>query len=411
MDKQTFEKICSRIDSYTDYVIELQKKLISTPAIGPESGGDGELDKSKILEPIINSLYDKVEIIKAPDNRVSCGYRPNIIATKEGNSANKTIWLMSHMDVVPAGDESMWETPPFEAVVKDGKIYGRGSEDNNQGIISTILAMKALSEKNITPTFKIGGLFVADEEVSDAFGAAYIMKHHHQIFDKNDLIIVPDIGNAKGDEIEIAEKTSIWIKVITKGKQAHGGYPYKGINAYKAAAHLICKMENLSNKYSEQDSIYDPPMNTFEPTMKLSNVPNINTIPGEDVTCFDCRLLPTIKYEDFIKTIESYFKEIENEFKVKITYEIPDKSIAAPPTPIDSPTVTALTKAIKTVHNVQAKPVGSGAGTVAGNFRKRGLHTAVYSKMANTYHEPNEHCPIENILGDAKVWAHVFLQE
>lgn len=410
MDKQAFESVARKIEGYKDEIIELQKKLIATPAIGPEGGGDGELEKSELLEPLLREIFDEVEVIKAPDERVSCGYRPNIIAKMNGKSDDKTVWIMAHMDVVPAGDKSAWETPPFEAVVKGGKIYGRGSEDNHQGIVSAFCAAKALKEENIAPSHTMGLLCVADEEFGNSYGISYLLKHRRNLFKPNDLIIVPDAGCPDGSEIEIAEKSVAWLRVKTLGKQSHGAYPSKGINAHRAAAHLVCKMDELYQRYPERDDLFDPPTSTFEPTMKEANVPNINTIPGEDVTCFDCRLLPSADYDGFIKTIEGYFKEIEEKFNVKISYEMPHSSRAPKPTPADSPLVSLLSNAIKDVYKVGPKPVGIGGETVATWLRMEGLHAAVYSRLDSSQHEPNEYCPIEYVIGDAKIWAHVLMQ-
>jgi len=56
---------------------------------------------------------------------------------------------MAHIDVVPEGDLYLWDTNPWEAVVKDGKIYGRGTEDNQQGLVSSVFTLRAFIEGNI----------------------------------------------------------------------------------------------------------------------------------------------------------------------------------------------------------------------------------------------------------------------
>jgi succinyl-diaminopimelate desuccinylase len=72
--------------------------------------------------------------------------------------------------------------------------------------------------------------------------------------------------------------------------------------------------------------------------------------------------------------------------------------------------VKALTEAIQTVYNIKAFAGGVGAGTVASYIRKKEYPVAVWSKTHQTAHQPNENCPIDNIMGDAKVFAHLFLQ-
>ena len=82
----------------------------------------------------------------------------------------------------------------------------------------------------------------------------------------------------------------------------------------------------------------------------------------------------------------------------------------ARPTPADAPVVTALQGAIEKVYHLRALPGGVGAGTVATYLRKRDYPVAVWSKTNMNAHQPDENCPIDNMIGNAKVFAHLFLQ-
>ena len=410
MDKGLFERVSKRIEDYKDEMIELQRKLVRTPAIAPESGGVGELEKSKIIETMAKGLFDEVETFRAPDDSVSCGYRPNIAAKIKGKDNERTIWIMSHMDVVPAGDEKKWTTNPFELTIKDGCLYGRGVEDNHLGIVSSIFAAKALKEEGVTPTFNMGTLFVSEEETGSKYGARYLLDKHPNIFGPADLIIIPDYGNKEGSIIEVAEKSILWLKVITQGKQAHASHPERGVNAHRAAAHLICKMDQLYKKYSTENSVYEPPINTFEATMKEKNISNFNAVPGEDITCFDCRMIPPLTIDEVLSVVKGYAREIEEEFKVKIDFEIPFRSDAANPTPADSQIVRLIENAAKEIFNVKIKPIGIGGQTVATWFRNKGFHVAVYSRTLSNEHEPDERCPISYMTDNTKLLAHVLMQ-
>ena len=103
----------------------------------------------------------------------------------------------------------------------------------------------------------------------------------------------------------MAEKSILWIKCETQGKQTHGSTPEKGKNAHKAAAHFIVKMNELYKVYDKNDPLYDPPISTFEPTKKENNVDNINTIPGSDTVYFDCRILPDYSIEEIKGTVRN----------------------------------------------------------------------------------------------------------
>ncbi|MBN2029013.1 M20 family metallo-hydrolase [bacterium] len=404
--------LSNTIESYREQIIQMQTELTSIPALAPDNGGDGETKKAEYIKNILNKLrFDSLEEVNAPDQRVSSGCRPNLIAKIKGKSNKKTIWIMSHMDVVPPGDLSQWETDPYQVIEKEGRLYGRGTEDNQQGIVSSILAVKALQDTNIQPSFDVGLVLVSDEETGSRYGIDYVLKERTDIFSVDDYIIIPDAGNNQGTMIEVAEKSILWIECETLGKQTHGSTPEKGANAHSAAAHLIVKMRELYTIYNDKNILFDPPISTFEPTKKESNVDNINTIPGRDICYFDCRILPNHAVEEIQNTIRIWADAIEKEFNVKINLSYPQLIKAPTPTLPDTPAAIALQKAIRKVMRRSAKTVGIGGGTVAAFFRKAGLPAVCWSTIDDTLHAPNEYCRIENVMNDTRVFAHIFLQD
>lgn len=407
----TFDKIANRIDSFRDEMIDMQVKLCALPAIAPESGGEGEGKKAEVLIDLLKEIgFSNINVIKAPDLNVSSGYRPNILSVYKGKKSTKTIWVMTHMDIVPPGEMSLWQGNPFKAWIEHGKIYGRGVEDNQQDMAASLFAVKAFRMEEIMPHYDVGIALVADEETGSKKGIEYVLQNS-TAFRKQDLIIVPDTGNKDGTMIEVSEKSILWLKFTTIGKQAHGSTPEKGINSFKANSYLVTELDKLYQKFGYKDPLFDPPLSTFEPTKKESNVPNINTIPGEDIFYMDCRILPEYSIGEIKKNIEDITHKIENDFKVKITVEEEQKAPAAPPTSPEAPVVKALQKAIKDIYEVEAKPIGIGGGTVAAFFRNANYEAACWSKSDETAHQPNEYCIIDNMIGNAKVFAHIFLQD
>jgi succinyl-diaminopimelate desuccinylase len=407
----SFDKISQRIDSFRDDMINLQVKLAAVPAIAPASGGEGEEKKAAVLVKFLQENgFQDIEVIKAPDLDAPSGSRPNVLAYFRGKSSAKTIWIMTHTDVVPPGELSLWSGHPFKPWVEAGKIYGRGVEDNQQDMVASIYAVKAFQAEGIKPNFDIGLALVADEETGSEKGIGYVL-HHSKAFRHKDTIIVPDAGNEDGTLIEVAEKSILWLKFKTLGKQAHGSMPEKGINSFKAASFLVTELNNLYQEFPIKDPLFDPPISTFEPTKKEANVPNINTIPGEDIFYMDSRILPNYKVEEVEAKIKELSAGIEARFKVIITIEERQKAPAAPPTSAKAFVVTALEKAVKQVYGKDGKAMGIGGGTVAALFRRAGFEAACWSRIDETAHQPNEYCIIDNMVGDAKVFAHIFLQE
>ena len=406
-----FTRLAKRIDSFRDEMVNMQIRLCALPSISPSSGGEGEVQKARYLTDFLKQTpFDDIELIQAPDLEAPAGYRPNILAFVNGHRSARTIWIMTHMDVVPPGELAQWRGDPFKAWVEAGKIYGRGVEDNQQDMVASLFAVKALRAEKIIPSFNIGIALVSDEETGSLKGIDYVLKHS-QAFKKEDLIIVPDSGNEDGTQIEVAEKGLLWLKVKTVGRQAHASTPEKGVNSFKAASFLITELDSLHRTFGDPDPLFEPAISTFEPTKKEANVPNINTIPGEDVFYLDTRLLPKYTLEAVEARIQKLARKMEKRFGVTITFEVQQRAPAAPPTSARASVVTAIRRAVKDVYGARAKARGIGGGTVAAVFRRAGYEAAVWSKIDETAHQPNEYCHIDNLVGDAKVFAHVFLQE
>lgn len=402
-------ELMAKIESLESQMTETLGEMISYPAISPLDGGVGEYHKVQyILKKVKELGFTDVTVLTSPDPQADGGGRPNVIVRFPGRSA-KRLWIVAHTDVVPEGERSMWHTDPFKAVVKDGCIYGRGVSDNGEEVISSLYALTALKDLGLTPEYEVCLAFVADEELGSKHGIRFLIGK--DIFKKDDLVVVPDMGCEEADLIEIAEKSICWIEFTLEGKQVHASMPDMGINACRAAnAFSFSLDEALHDAFPERDDLFQPPFSTFEPTKRRANVPNINTAPGVEVFCFDCRVLPSVPLEDVIKVVDAEIKKAEKKYGVKITYRFPQYGQAPAPTAADAPVVTALLDAVKQVFpNITPKSVGVGGGTCAAYFRKEGIPAAVWGQESDCAHMPNEYTKLEHLVNEAKVFALLML--
>jgi succinyl-diaminopimelate desuccinylase len=390
----------SKVEELSDHGVKLLSELIEIPAISPDSGGKGELAKAeKIMEYLDGFDVERVDV---EDERALGGVRPNIIAKIKGYR-KRTIWIVSHMDVVPEGDEKLWTTPPFKAVIRDGKIYGRGSEDNGQSLVASLIAGRAILELNYQPEYTFGLVFVSDEETGSKYGIQDLLKR--KIFKKDDLIVVPDGGTPAGNMVEIAEKSILWMRFSVFGKQTHASTPEKGLNASRLAMNFLIRIDEVLNKkFNAENNLFSPPRSTFEPTKREKNVDNVNTIPGLDISYMDCRIIPEYNPDDVVSLVEEEKEKFEKESGARIEVEVVQKE-SSPPTDENSEVVRVLKKALELARGVKAGVYGMGGNTCGAFFRKAGFQTAVWSTVDNTAHQPNEYCRIDNLIADAKVFA------
>lgn len=408
------QSLLKMVEEYREEMVNFLKEIVRVPAICPDYGGSGELSKAKKIMKLVEGWgFDRIIEIYSEDNRAEGKVRPNI-AFLYGNN-EKRVWLISHMDVVQPGDLSKWTvTPPFEPIVKDGKVYGRGTEDNGQSLVSSLFAAKALIESKIDLKRSLGILLVSDEECGSNYGLEYVTKTAPDLIRSSDLVVVPDGGKSDGLFIEVAEKSILWLKFVVVGKQVHASTPNKGFNAHRVGVQLASNLDRiLKNKYYLQDPLFDPPESTFELTMGHSSSNSPNIIPGKYEFILDSRILPSYQIDEVLQTVRNIIKYIEeiNEQDVggekypKIQIDVLQRSEAPPPTPLNSEVVEVLKKSIITVRGAEPKIGGIGGGTVAAILRKKGIPAAVWSTIEETAHQPNEYAVVENMVTDAKVFS------
>jgi len=396
------------IDNSRQDMIQFMVDMLKIKAVNPDGGGRGEYERALFVQKWLETLGAKVSRYDFADSRVPEGVRVNLTTIIDGKDRSKTLWFAAHLDTVPEGARDLWSTDPYNPVVKDGKIFGRGSEDNGQAVVSTLFALKALKTLNAKPTVNLGFAFVSDEESGSKYGVIPMIEKN--IFKPQDMAIVPDTGSTDGNEIEVAEKSILWLKITTKGKQVHGALPYKGLNAHRIGMKFALQIDELLHtKYSGADQLFDPPTSTFEPTKHELNVDNINTIPGVDVQYFDCRILTLYPLKEVMKDIESVKTKMEKDTGARIELAPIQFEENVAPTSVNCEVVQKLRNALKELRGIEGKPIGIGGGTVGLYFRRKGLNTAVWSTLDDMAHQPNEYCKIDNFVNDTKVFVHVAL--
>jgi succinyl-diaminopimelate desuccinylase len=413
MEGGSNEELHSAIEALEDEMVGFLSDLIAHPSMAPSSGGTGEWDRVEMIGRRAREmgLHD-IERHDVPDGSVPSGMRPNLVVwLRRGDgrpSGDPRLLVVVHTDVVPPGTLGDWTGDPFVARVEEGKVYGRGAEDNGQALTAALFAAKALQDLGVQPAQDVGIVMVADEEVENERGIRHLVKEG--FFREDDLVLVPDHGEPDGRLVDVSEKAIAWVRVTTKGRQCHPSMPTKGINAHRAAMRFGTAVdEALHARFGREDGLFDHPFCSFEPTKREANVQNVNMVPGEDVLYFDCRLLPQYQLADVLTEMRSVADRVEADTGAAIALEPVLMDEAAPPTPVDAPIVQRLMRAVDAVYGNQPYAGGIGGGTCAAVLRHAGLHTAVWETVANTAHAPDEYAVINNMVGDCKVLATLFV--
>ncbi len=405
---QAEKELMQRLSDFRQEMVDSLVEISRIPAVNPAMEGEGEYARAQWVCRKLEEWGIEYVCHDVPDDRVKEGVRPNIqVRFPAREETDKTLWFIAHLDTVSAGDISLWETDPFDPVVKDGKIYGLGCEDNTQAVIEGLYLARILQESGFRAKKAISFLFVSDEETGSQYGLHALIEKG--LFSAQDEALVPDGGCPDGSFVEVAEKSQVWLRITTNGKQGHAAMPHLALNACSAGMHLAVEIEDsLKEKFSVQDPLFEPPGSTFELTQKFSNVASPNVLPGQDVFTLDMRILPCYTVETVMEHIDTIISKYEQNLPgLRIEKEFVTCVKAPPPTPTDADVVVHLMSALKQL-GIPARTGGIGGGTCAAILREQNIPAVVWSHVDDLCHQPNEYAVAENLYKDAQVFLTTF---
>jgi acetylornithine deacetylase len=161
---------------------------------------------------------------------VSYAGRDNVAALHTPRSGGgRSLCLQAHLDVVPEGAAELWTAPPFEPVTRDGRMYGRGAGDMKAGLVSNIIAFRALALAGLAPAGQVQLQAVVEEECTGNGALATMLA-----MPKADAVIIPEPGPGM-PALYTAEVGVVWAWVTVMGRPAHVREKQAGLNAIEAA--------------------------------------------------------------------------------------------------------------------------------------------------------------------------------
>lgn len=399
------DEILRTIDSSRDSIVNDMCSMIRIPAIGPFNGGIGEVERADFIQSILEGEFDSVERYDREDDQFPGVIRPNLVVRKHGKEKG-TVWIISHLDTVLPGNLDEWDSPPYEPRIEGDCIYGLGTEDNGQTVIASIYGAKFIESGTLNGK-SLALAFVADEETTSLMGIGHLLELG--LFTEDDFILVPDWGTPNGSLVDVAEKHLLWFKVAVYGKQTHGSTPNRGLNAYRVSTFLLADlMERLADRYSGKNDMFRPDISTFEPTKSIATVGNINTIPGYDEFCMDCRILPDYDPNEIMDFVRSVAEEHSKRTGARIEVTVEQCTISGKPSDTTTYDYQRFLESVESITGEKPISVGVGGGTCANFFRLEGLNAYVWQCGGGTLHQPNEHVVVSNMMTDAKVYATIF---
>ncbi|WEK60150.1 MAG: dipeptidase [Candidatus Microbacterium colombiense] len=171
-------------------------------------------------------VFDEVRVLRAEIPGTGELGQPAVLATRAARNGRPTILLYAHHDVQPPGDDALWETPPFEPTVRDGRMYGRGAADDKAGVMAHIAAIRAVTE-TLGDDLDLGiALFIEGEEEYGSASFGQFLADNKEAL-RADAIVVADSGNwdsvTPGLTVSLRGNARFSLRVRTLEHASHSG--------------------------------------------------------------------------------------------------------------------------------------------------------------------------------------------
>jgi len=309
---------------------------------------------------------------------VDTGGITNSIYTRVGELKG-TLAFAGHTDVVPTGPIEAWTHPPFEAVVEDGILHGRGTQDMKGGIACWLAAIAQLcAQQTPLPTMQL--LITSDEEGDSIDGTIRIVEYMQANNTLPDAVIVgePSCSKKVGDTIRRGRRGVVQARITFHGKQGHSAYPQDADNAIHRAAPALARIADIDwGKAAEGFPATSCQITNFNGGTGASNV-----IPGTAEAFLDIRYNPSNNFEQIKSLIEAACEGC------KITADFDHVATAfSTPDGIFLDTVCASIKRITGIETLR----DTGGGTSDGRFiAAAGIAIAELGLTNSTIHQVNE---------------------
>ena len=420
-DSTRLERLFSRIDSHRDDLVELTRALVRLPTINPP--GDAYTACAELIGRRLAARGFAVDYLRAVGVPGDSERHPrtNVVARVEGTGAGPCVHFNGHIDVVEAGQN--WTVDPFAGVVRDGKVYGRGTCDMKGGIAASIVAAEAILEEGIRFPGAIEISGTVDEETGGYAGVGWLAQRGYFSRPRVDHVIIPE--PLQVDRICLGHRGVWWAEVEINGRIAHGSMPFLGVSAIRGMASFLSLVDSelypaLGRRHTR--------MPVMPEGARVSTL-NYNSLHGglaegsdgypAPLVADSCRLVLDRRY-----LIEEQLDDVKREIvdlldrtvkaRPGLSYELRDIMTFEPTmTAPEAPVVKALDAEIARVLGRPASHIASPGTYDQKHVARVGhLHDCVaYGPgLLELAHQPDEFIVIDDMVASAKIMAAATLR-
>jgi len=410
------DQVYERIDDRVDDMVELTCDLIRFPTVNPP--GEAYTPCAEYIGNRLSKRGFDIQYVRGEGTPGDSSDYPrvNVIARREGKGDGPCVHFNGHIDVIEAG--AGWTVAPFDAIVKDGRIYGRGACDMKGGLASAIIAVEALidTDPNYPGTIEISG--TCDEETGGYGGVAYLADRGWFSKPRVDHVVIPEPLNV--DRVCIGHRGVWWAEIETHGRMAHGSMPFLGDSAVRHMAAVLERFEKdlypaLATRRSDMPVV---PEGARQSTM------NINSLHGGQAESHgglpspcvadSCRMIIDRRFliEESLADVKGEVTAIleslaesrpDFRFDIRELFAV-EPSMVDRDGPVASATVTAIQEVLGVVPDIVCSP-GTYDQKHVDRIGKLKDCIAYGPGILDLAHQPDEWVGIEDMTAAAKVMA------
>lgn len=378
-------------------VVAFTRELVRIRSVAGSGSGGGEAAAAAAVEAKMREFGWAPAVIEVAPGR------PNVLAYVDGGAPDDgpTLMFEGHTDVVTEGPPGAWSVDPYGAVIRNGRLYGRGAADMKSGLAATLYATYALQQAGPFPGRILVAALVDEEGLM--IGAKHFAASSAASRVDGAIIAEPEDG-----EICPVSKGAIRLRLEFHGTMAHGAMPEHGRNPITAATRLLVELEayerqlqDLHGRHDQLGAIH------LTPTVLGAGSPaQMNVIPAHCLVAIDVRTIPGVDHHKLIGHIRELADHAGRSCDVRTSLVVLDDRPCVN-TPVDDPVVTALAEAHQLV-TLQPPRYGGVPGATDGTIltRDAGIPTVVYGPGGKWIaHQADEYVELDDIVRCTRVFA------
>ncbi|MGH8131055.1 MAG: succinyl-diaminopimelate desuccinylase [Steroidobacteraceae bacterium] len=356
--------------------VALTKELIARRSVTPDDAGCQDI------------LIARLVAIGFEVERMKFGEVDNFWALRRCGPG-PVVCFAGHTDVVPPGPRARWSADPFEPVIRDGVLYGRGAADMKSGIAAVVTAAEAFIAARPQYPGAIGLVVTSDEEGPSVDGTRRVVERLQERGQRIDCCVVAEPSSQQefGDTVRIGRRGSLTGLVTVQGIQGHVAYPDRALNPIHAVLPAFAELS--TRRWDDGDEHFPP--TSFQFSNIQSGTGASNVIPGELTAHFNLRWSPKQTLEALKIAVGRILDRHELRHAI-------DWSEASLPYYTPPGTLSALvTAAVEGVAGRRPE-LSTGGGTSDGRFfGALGAEVVEFGVVNRTIHQVDECCRVEDI--------------